>query len=624
VRRQNHRAAAAAAIAVATVALGACIDARSRGQPVAAAAAVPARHVTPISGTADPCWDFASYACGSAHVPGAPLVSRKNNMLARRGPNLVRFLDELRAGKVRADDQETVILRDYYARCNDAVAREQGLAELRAQLTEIARIATLEELARALGRLRALGFGILVNVHLERPPGPAEGPPSRVAAVGMAGPLILREGYAQRAGLYQQYWRNLAALSGTILAAEADAASRVDFTVATLEPEAKDRGAAAPRSRPAPGLVPGQTVFPWPVYLSAAGVPDTVPIVLGRASDLERVDHLARLPLTDLRSYLRVALLVAEQPYLGPRFIDAFRRLVSARVGADVGFSYELLCPRLLFETLEPLLADAYLSYLSDAPSEEAARRMFEALRARMIRSAQAAPWMDATVRQRAATGLASVQLRLIGDLEAHTLDGASLPRGSFLQLDLAIRRVRVSAHLGGAPHVLEPSFAPALYDPRMNAIWVSPEMVRPPYVRAGRFNAVTFGALGAVIGHELGHALATATSGARSACVEEQLASESFADERIADVAGVQQALAEMEAELGDLDDRRGWREEFFLAYAQQLCSYESDQHLDDDPHPPLGDRINGTLAHVPAFAETYKCKTGEPLAPPQPCTVW
>jgi putative endopeptidase len=588
----------------------------------------PGGDVVAASGDADPCSDFASYACGSQRVNGSRMAPRPGDMLARRQQNEARFIAEL-VGRRRDDgDRETAILRDYYARCDNAKARDASTPELQAQLAELAHVATLEDLARVLGHLRAVGFAILVDFWAARNPDPAS--PAPVAALGLNSSIIPRLVYGNSAalvGLFVQHWRDLAALSGVVAASEADAAYRIDLTLARLEPASADADDDASASRSYEELR-RPTLFPWRTYLSAAGLSDTVPLTVARSRDLESVDYLARLPLSDLKSFVRVALLHEEQLYLGRDFLEEHHRLMARVTGHAPWTVVEVVCPNLLAVTLEPLLADAYLSSLADPRSEETARRMFAALRARLSRRVQAAQWLDGGTRQRAAGALASVELRLVGDLESHFLDGTALPAGSFLGLELAIRRARVGlslARLAGSDVALEPTFDPAHFDLRSNIIWVSPEMVRPPYVRAGTFNSLSFGALGAVLGHELGHVLSLATKDAHAPCVERRLAGGRFAAERVADIAGVQLALAEMEAELGERRrDRDSWREEFFLAYAQQLCAYESDKHLDDDPHPPLGPRINGTLAHVREFAETFRCKPGTPLAPAEPCTIW
>jgi predicted metalloendopeptidase len=607
--------------AVAAAALGACVDRGGPAKPVAAGTAgAAASDLAPVSADEDPCWDFASYACGSMRVNGSLLAPRPGDLLARRAPDIVRYLDELAAGKRDSSHPETAFLRDYHARCRDPGAREQGLPELRAQLDDVARIATLDDLAGVLGRLRAVGFRILVALDASEVADVGSG--SKMVELGMGAPIISRHDYGNTPDFverHQQHWRQLAVLSGAVATTEVDAASRVDYALASLQPvSADDDGPPSPEA--SAEALRRRTQFPWRAYLAAAGVPQTTPLRLARTRDLERVDSLARLPLADLKSYVRVALLHREQLYLGPPFMSELQRFAGAAVPLDE------LCAALLTRALEPLLAEAYLSTLGDAPSEVTARRMYAALQARLSARVQAATWLDATARQRGSRRVATVQLRLVGELESTDLDGAALPAGSFLGLELAIRRFRVGgdlAHLDGPPPALGPSFAPATYDVGTNVLWLSPEIARPPYVRSGTFNAVSFGALGTVIAHQLAHAAARATGGARTPCVERHLTGR-FSDERIADIVGVQQALAEMEAELGDVRERSGWREEFFVAYAQQLCAQGSDDHLEDDPYPPLGPRINGTLAQVALFAETYHCKAGTPLAPAERCTVW
>ena len=67
---------------------------------------------------------------------------------------------------------------------------------------------------------------------------------------------------------------------------------------------------------------------------------------------------------------------------------------------------------------------------------------------------------------------------------------------------------------------------------------------------------------------------------------------------------------------------------QQFFLAHAQLWCAkarpeYERLQ-VQTNPHAPPRFRVNGPLASFPPFAEAFGCKSGTPMRPAQPCSVW
>jgi len=41
-------------------------------------------------------------------------------------------------------------------------------------------------------------------------------------------------------------------------------------------------------------------------------------------------------------------------------------------------------------------------------------------------------------------------------------------------------------------------------------------------------------------------------------------------------------------------------------------------------DPHTPARFRASGPMAHIPAFAEAFRCEAGTPMRPEEQCLVW
>jgi hypothetical protein len=108
----------------------------------------PYDEVGAANSTADPCADFAAYACGP---PGTRLrAARYYDWSGFR--SIWRFIEELAKEKDRDDGSASGLVSDFYAVCTDAAARAQGISELRAQIDEIAGIQTFDDLARTLGR----------------------------------------------------------------------------------------------------------------------------------------------------------------------------------------------------------------------------------------------------------------------------------------------------------------------------------------------------------------------------------------------------------------------------------------------------------------------------------------
>ena len=119
--------------------------------------------LTPVDEKADPCADFANYACRSDHTrPGR--LQRTAEAMGNRQAALQTFLEEL--GQSRHDDgtRSTAIVREFYTRCQDTKARELGIGEVRRELDMVSQVGTLADLARTLGRLGASGPPIPIHL----------------------------------------------------------------------------------------------------------------------------------------------------------------------------------------------------------------------------------------------------------------------------------------------------------------------------------------------------------------------------------------------------------------------------------------------------------------------------
>ncbi len=509
-----------------------------------------------------------------------------------------------------------------------------------------------------MGRLRAHGTRLLIDFTPERPPGPTDG--IVAARIGLGAPRLPRRFYAPVHDLvsaYHRHWTTLARLSRVVTAGEVDAAARVDAWLATGGPTTPAAADSSPRTLTAAEL--GQARFPWTAYLNALNPRVTGPFLIHSAQALARVDALVDVPLGDLRSYARVMLIEHWAEFLDGAFLDEelrFHEHDARAAGSELApANLPASCSALVARDLTPLLADAYLSEMPNPAGEEAARQMFDRLRARLDRRVRRADWIDEPAREPARKHLGQVSLVFVEDVEAPALAMAT-PPGSFLDLYRRTRErdARRTLALIGRPWTeepLTPTLSPGEYFSRQNRVWVSPEIVRPPYLRVIKmgtlagfpnppatgsgggpayaqrvFNATSFGALGAVMGHELAHAIpavlqttaapgtssrrppetsAGASLSARLACLKRHLDSmsppEAAVDSRHrlgeswADRVGVDLALEAMDDEAATAGQARSpeaWQREFFVGYAQTLCTFQGDgaPEIDTwrDPHAP------------------------------------
>jgi predicted metalloendopeptidase len=205
-----------------------------------------------------------------------------------------------------------------------------------------------------------------------------------------------------------------------------------------------------------------------------------------------------------------------------------------------------------------------------------------------------------------------------------------------------------------------------AYYFSGNNEIGFSAGIWQPPMFDPKAEDAVNYGTIGAMIGHEITHAFDTKGSqfdafgnmrnwwsdadrknfNERAACVEKQysafevekglfLNGKQAITENIADIGGINMDYA---AYLKSLEgkpeppviDGLTHQQRFFISYANRYAIIERPEYdrdlVTNGVHSPSRFRVNVPLSNMPEFAEVFSCKTGDRMVRPasERCRVW
>jgi endothelin-converting enzyme/putative endopeptidase len=208
-----------------------------------------------------------------------------------------------------------------------------------------------------------------------------------------------------------------------------------------------------------------------------------------------------------------------------------------------------------------------------------------------------------------------------------------------------------------------------AYEDPPTNTINFPAGMLQPPEFEMSQDDSVNYGAIGAVIGHEIIHGFDdqgrkfdahgnlrdwwTTDDGkayeSRDKCIADQYTQDvpeagpgvkqdgrMTLGEDTADNGGIYLALTALQESLArqgrDMDTKEADgltpRQRFFLAYAFGWCTEYRPELIRlvvlSDPHSYPKFRVNNTVANMPGFAKAFGCHKGKPEAPVNVCRVW
>ena len=204
-----------------------------------------------------------------------------------------------------------------------------------------------------------------------------------------------------------------------------------------------------------------------------------------------------------------------------------------------------------------------------------------------------------------------------------------------------------------------------AYYSPQQNNINFPAGILQPPFYYKNVDEAANYGAIGAVVGHELTHGFddqGRQFDGEgnlrdwwkpedkqkfleRTGCVVDEYGNFVAVDdvkqngkltlgENAADNGGLRLAYMALEDALDRKEVKSGKLDGFtpeqrlFLAFAQVWCENRTDESSRlsalTDPHSAGRFRTNGVLQNMPEFQQAWGCKVGDAMVSTTPCRVW
>ena len=413
-----------------------------------------------------------------------------------------------------------------------------------------------------------------------------------------------------------------------------------------------------------PGLMPG---FDLPAFLEAAGVAGIESVNVSNPDFLTAAASiLGETEPATCRRYATWRLLGATASGLPAAFEDESFDFYGRRLGGQK--KQRERWQRVLGAAsveIPQVVAQLYVAAAfppeAKARIEELVADLLEAMR----ESIESVSWMGHATRQQALAKLAAFTTKLgYPDVwRDHT--GLVLAHDApWVTVRLQARRFEFHRRLAGLDEPVDPHewemgahAVNAYFHPLRTEIVFPAGILQPPFFSADADDAVNYGAIGAVIGHEITHGFDDKGSRfdahghfanwwtdedraefeKRAAILVEQfngyepldglsVNGELTLGENIADLGGLTIAYRALQKALDrdGRDDVDGLDPErrFFLAFARNWRSNSTDESLrlrvQTDPHSPPSFRCNGTVANMSEFAAAFDLDEESPLIRP------
>jgi putative endopeptidase len=636
------------------------------------------------------CTNFYQYADGGwiAKNPIPPEFPSWGTFLALREHNrevlhqILESAEKNTTAKAGSNEQK---IGDYYASCMDESAVEAaGLKPLQPELDRIDAIKDTKDLESVVATLQAEGVRAIFRVGSE--PDFADST-QEIAAIDQDGLGLPERDYYTREDdkskeTREEYVKHIAAmfaLAGddpTQSASEAQTVMDIETRLAKASlsrVQRRDPHAIYHKMSPAEvrTLAPN---FPWDDYFQATHLAGRGDINVAVPEFFKEMSQMVEsVPISDWKVYLRWHLLDATAQALPDKFMkEDFHFYQNYLSGTKEIEPRWKRCVSSTDRELGFALGQVYVKEAFPPKSKARMHQLVMNLEAALREDIGTLSWMSAETKQKALQKLNAIENKIGYPDKWRDYSALNIDRGPYVRNLLRSDEFETNREINkiGKPvdrteWGMTPPTVNAYYNPLMNEIVFPAGILQPPFFNPLADDAVNYGAIGAVIGHEISHGFDDQGSQfdaqgnlknwwtpddlknfkERAACVVNQFNGYTVegdlhengklvVGESIGDLGGLAIAYAAFqktkEAKSNKKIDGFTPDQRFYLGYAQVWASNSTPQRerlqTHTDPHPLPRFRVNGPLSNLPAFAKAFDCKPGDPMVRPEDerCLIW
>jgi endothelin-converting enzyme/putative endopeptidase len=642
-----------------------------------------------IDKSADPCNDFYQYACGawmkSNPIPADESTWGRFDELYQRNQNVLRgILEDSEQHQDRsAIDQK---IGGFYQSCmNETAIEQRGTSPLEPELERIARIDKASDLLDEIARLHERQVPVFFSFESSPDPTNAR---MTIAGIDQGGLGLPERDFYFRTDqksedIRRKYVAHIAKMFELTGVSKEQAAQKAvdvmaietDLAKASLDVTARRDPKVLVHEMPKAQLAELSPHFNFDQYFMQVKSPEFSKLNVAVPDFVKALStELSTRKMDALKDYLVWHYVSASSRLLPKAFVDEnfafFGRILT---GAPEMKPRWKRCVAATDDELGEALGRKFVEKTFGEQGKQRTLDMVHEIEHEMANDIQSLTWMSPVTKQQAMVKLQAVANK-IGypdkwrDYSTVNIVPADYFGNWYRANEFENKREldKIGKPVDRTEWDMTPPTVNAYYDPTQNNINFPAGILQPPFYSNKAGDAVNYGAVGMVIGHELTHGFDDEGRqfdadgnlknwwqksdeekfeklagcfvneyGSFSPVTGVELNGKLTLGENTADNGGMHLAYAAL---LDDLAkkmtplDRKvdGYTEtqQFFLGSAQVWCENQRPEEtrllVQTDPHSPGRFRVDGVVSNMPEFSQAFGCKAGDKMFAVKGCRVW
>ncbi|MBI5216628.1 MAG: M13 family metallopeptidase [Ignavibacteriae bacterium] len=414
-------------------------------------------------------------------------------------------------------------------------------------------------------------------------------------------------------------------------------------------------------------------MFPWQQYFRGIGLPNPGDVNVGQPEFIKEVANMVMdVTLESWKTYLRWHLINATADYLSSEFVnehfDFFGRAMTGQKEMKVRWKRVL---QTIDGNIGEALGQLYVEKAFGAQAKKRALEMVKDIQDAFREKVKNLDWMSDLTKKEALRKLDAFTVKIGYPDKWRDYSSLDITRGAYVinvlrasQFEFKRNLSQIGKPVDRTEWGMSPPTVNAYYNPSMNEIVFPAGILQPPFFDANADDAVNYGGIGAVIGHEITHGFDDQgrkfnadgnmidwwTDGdsklyeTKAAVVEQQFNNYVALDtqhvngaltlgENIADLGGLSIAYDALQRSFrknGRPADIDGFTAEqrFFISFGQIWRQNIRDEalrlRLNTDPHSPGRFRCIGPVSNMEEWMKAFDAKEGDPMVRREKAKIW